>query len=394
MNRMSDMKARQIIEALRSGVPSRLVGQTFSEARPKIMKVMRDHLDALKTDARSSGMIITGRYGEGKTHLLNSVFAMAQENNMVVSMLPLGRETPMQNLPVIYQKIMANTYLPGREEPGFMQEVEERIPDTDFYSRLLMTAASDLECNKLWFVLKCLKNETDDDMKYKLECDLTGDFITINELKKDYKKLYKETCRLNESFKKNIHTTDYLIFMSHLFHELGYNGWVILFDEAEMLGSLSKKSRLKAYAAMADFLMPPPAMISVFTLFAFTSSYREDVIEKKNEYEYLSEIHPGQEEPMKSVLDMIVKARELSPLTSEEIHEVMEKIISYHEEAYDWKLTQNHEGLINAAIKEGVLLRTKIRTIIEMLDQIYQYGSLGNIETINVDEEKYIEETE
>lgn len=389
---MSDMKARQIIEALRSGVPSRLVGQTFSEARPRIMKVMHDHLDALKTDSRSSGMIITGKYGEGKTHLLNSVFSMAQENNMVVSMLPLGRETPMQNFPVIYQKIMANTYLPGREEPGFMQEVEERLPDTDFYSRLLMTAASDLECNKLWFVLKCLKNETEDDMKYKLECDLTGDFITIGELKKDYKKNYKETCKMNQSFKKNIHTKDYLIFMSHLFHELGYNGWVILFDEAEMLGSLSKKSRIKAYRNMADFLMPSSAMLSVFTLFAFTSSYREDVIEKKNEYEYLAEAFPEEEETVKPVLDTIVKARELSPLTKEEIHQVMEKIISYHEEAYEWKLTKNHDDLINTAEKEGVLLRTKLRTMIEMLDQIYQYGSLGNIETVNVDEEKYIEE--
>lgn len=391
---MSDMKARQIIEALRSGVPSRLVGRTFSDARPKIMKVMHDHLDALKTDSKSSGMIITGKYGEGKTHLLNSVFSLAQENNMVVSMLPLGRETPMQNLPVIYQKIMANTYLPGREEPGFMQEVEQRLPDTEFYSRLLMTSASDLECNKLWFVLKCLKNETDDDMKYKLECDLEGDFITIGELKKDYKKLYQETCKLNQSFKKTVHTHDYLVFMSHLFHELGYNGWVILFDEAEMLGSLGKKSRLKAYRNMADFLMPSSAMMSVFTLFAFTSSYREDVIEKKNEYEYLSEIYPGEEEPMKSVLDMIVKARELTPLTDEEIHQVMEKIISYHEEAYEWKLVQNHDELIHTAEKEGVLLRTKLRTIIEMLDQIYQYGSLSNIETVNVDEEKYIEEAE
>ena len=169
---------------------------------------------------------------------------------------------------------------------------------------------------------------------------------------------------------------------------------MILFDEAEMLGSLTKKTRLKAYRNMADFLIPSSSMISVFTLFAFTSSYREDVIEKKNEYEYLSEMYPGEEEPMKSVLDMIVKARELSPLTNEEIHQVMEKIISYHEEAYEWKLVQDHDELIHTAEKEGVLLRTKLRTIIEMLDQICQYGSLSNIETVNVEEEKYIEEAE
>ena len=35
---MFDFKARQMIEALRSGVPSRTVGEYFSEARPAMMK--------------------------------------------------------------------------------------------------------------------------------------------------------------------------------------------------------------------------------------------------------------------------------------------------------------------------------------------------------------------
>ena len=42
---MYDMEARHIIEALRSGIPSRAVGQYFSEARPKIMKDISGRLD-------------------------------------------------------------------------------------------------------------------------------------------------------------------------------------------------------------------------------------------------------------------------------------------------------------------------------------------------------------
>ena len=41
---MYDIEARHIIEALRSGIPSRAVGQYFSEARPKIMKEISDRL--------------------------------------------------------------------------------------------------------------------------------------------------------------------------------------------------------------------------------------------------------------------------------------------------------------------------------------------------------------
>ena len=37
-----DMEARHVIEALRSGVPSRAVGAYFSSARPRIMRTESD----------------------------------------------------------------------------------------------------------------------------------------------------------------------------------------------------------------------------------------------------------------------------------------------------------------------------------------------------------------
>lgn len=44
---------------------------------------------------------------------------------MVVSYLSLSKETPMDKLYLIYQKALQNTYLPGRQRPGFMQELEK-----------------------------------------------------------------------------------------------------------------------------------------------------------------------------------------------------------------------------------------------------------------------------
>ena len=91
---MYDFEARHIIEALRSGIPSRAVGQYFSEARPKIMKEISDRLDMASEQGKSCGMVISGKYGEGKTHLLNTVFTLAHSSNMVVSYLSLSKETP------------------------------------------------------------------------------------------------------------------------------------------------------------------------------------------------------------------------------------------------------------------------------------------------------------
>ena len=58
---MYDIEARHIIEALRSGVPSRAVGQYFSEARPKIMKEISSRLEMVCDERRSSGMVISGK---------------------------------------------------------------------------------------------------------------------------------------------------------------------------------------------------------------------------------------------------------------------------------------------------------------------------------------------
>ena len=389
---MPDMTAKHVIEALRSGVPSRTVGLYFTESRPKIMAQMKNLLNTVSDESKSSAMIIRGKYGEGKTHLLNTVFNMAQEKNMVVSMISLSKETPFQNLAGVYAKLMANTYLPGREQPGFLHELEERLNDSILFSELSLFALTELECNKLFYVLKTLLKEEDEDMKARLEADLLGDFLSAAELKKEYRKLYHEPAKFNVSFAKTKHATDYFKFMSDLFENLGYNGWVILFDEGELIGRLGKKTRMKAYDAMANFLMPSDSLRSVLTLFAFTASYTEDVIEAKHDYEALAELHPNQEEPIRTVLNQIVHSYQLVPLTSEEIHSVINKIIDFHMKAYGWQINADRSFIITKAEKSGALLRTKLRTAIELLDQLYQYGEVRDIHTEELMNESFEEE--
>ena len=74
-----------------------------------------------------------------------------------------------------------------------------------------------------------------------------------------------------------------------------------------------------------------------FSIFALSASYAEDVIEAKRKYENLEQIYPKEQEPARTVLDLLVKALQSG----------------------------------------GYLLRTKIRAAIEFLDQLYQYGKAG-----------------
>lgn len=390
---MYDTEARHIIEALRSGIPSRSVGQYFSEARPKIMREISERLDATCEQGKSGGMIISGKYGEGKTHLLNTVFNLAHSNNMVVSYLSLSKETPMDKLYLVYQKLIGNTYLPKRQQPGFLYELGKLSANSPVANEMLLYAAKHLETDKLYYLFRSYLNTEDADEKFLLQADLEGDFIANAPLKQIYRRIFNQAVKYNVNFTKTKHCGDYISFMSHLFTQLGYHGWVVLIDEAELTGRLGKKARLNAYRNMARFLLPEECPENTFSLFALSSSYVEDVIESKHEYENLAEIYPDAQEPAKTVLDLLVKSPQLLPLTRDEITEVLCKIQDFHGKAYEWTPQLTTSSLTEATRSGGYLLRTKIRAAIEFLDQLYQYGKAGKTTINDLGEETFEEDT-
>lgn len=389
---MYDMEARHVIEALRSGIPSRAVGQYFSEARPKIMKEISDRLDSVCEQGKSCGMVISGKYGEGKTHLLNTVFNLAHANQMVVSWLSLSKETPMDKLYLVYQKLIRNTYLPRRQQPGFMHELEKISANSPVANEMLLYAAKHLETDKLYYLLRSYLNTEDSDEKFLLQADLEGDFIGNAPLKKIYRRIFNQPVKYNVNFTKTKHCMDYFSFMSHLFLQMGYHGWVILVDETELMGRLGKKARLNAYRNMAPFLMPKEGTESMFSMFALSASYVEDVIDGKHEYENLEEIYPQEPEPAKSVLELLVRAPQLRPLNRDEINGILYKIQDFHGRAYGWTPDVSLEALTEATRSGGYLLRTQIRAAIEFLDQLYQYGQAGKTTVNELGQETFTED--
>ena len=389
---MYDIEARHIIEALRSGIPSRAVGQYFSEARPKIMKEISGRLDMVCDSHRSSGMVICGKYGEGKTHLLNTVFNLAHSNNMVVSYLSLSKETPMDKLYLVYQKVIQNTYLPKRQQPGFMHELEKISANSPIANEMLLYAAKHLETDKLYYLFRSYLNTEDSDEKFLLQADMEGDFVANAPLKKIYRRIFGQPVKYNVNFTKTRHCGDYFSFMSRLFTQMGYHGWVILIDETELMGRLGKKARLNAYRNMARFLLPEFCPENTFSIFALSASYVEDVIEGKHEYENLSAVHPEEQEPARTVLDILSRAPQLLPLTRLEIREVLYKIQDFHGKAYEWTPNVSLSSLVESTQAGGYLLRTKIRAAIEFLDQLYQYGKAGQTTVNELGEETFTED--
>ena len=361
----TDFNACRVIEALRSGVPSRAAGEYFSEARPAMMQKIQSRLEQVHETGHSDGMIFTGRYGEGKTHLLGTVFGMAFAHNMVVSYVSLGKETPVDRPYLLFPKIIANTYLPGAAQPGFRPKLEDLTQGSSISGELLAYAAKELETDKLYFLLKAFLGTQEEEERYAFLADLEGDFTTGQVIKRSYRRITGTAAKFNQNFSKTKHGFDYFYFTSHLFKTLGYGGWVLLFDEAELLGGMGKKTRAKSYVQLQRFLKPSPKLESVFSLFAFSSSYAEDVIDAKKEFENVEAVFSEDRESLsaaKSVLNGILNAPELMPLTREETLQVLLSIQDFHGRAYGWKPEVSANTIYQVTESGGYLLRTRIRS--------------------------------
>ena len=378
---MSDFEARKVIEALRSGVSSRAVGQYFSSARRDLLSGVSAQLSHVCESRVSEGMLITGAYGEGKTHLLNTVFNMAHENNMAVSFVSLSKETPFDKPYFVYQKLLSNTYLPKRLQPGFFDMLNHITPNSPLASEMLAYTAKHLEVDKLFYLLRAFFSTDDMDEKFLLQGDLEGNLVSNVKLRQIYRRIFSEKAVSNTNFSKTKHMSSYFSMISRLFLAMGYAGWVILFDEGELIGRLGKKARLIAYKHMADFLFPKESLTSVYTLFAFTTSYIEDVIEGKHEFENLAkaELDPHEKEPAERTLRALMAAKQLQPLRVDEIKAVMESLLDFYKRAYDWNPDISMDEIMKRTDHRGYLLRTRIRAAVEFLDQLYQYGSVADI---------------
>lgn len=392
---MNTYHARHMIEALRAGVPSKTVGAYFSDSRKELLDDINAKLDQIKEDHTSEGKVILGRYGEGKTHLLNTIREMASNKNMVVSIISISKETPFNNLAILYKKLMANTYLPKAVQPGVFHEIDSRItPNSDMMKEMLLFASTELEIDRLFYIFKSFIYSKDKDDHYLMQSDMEGDFITTSAIKQLYTQCFHEKMNIRTSFKKGKHINCYISFMAHLFRTLGYNGWVILFDEAELIGRLGRKSRVRAYCNMYDFLFPSKNLDSVYTLAAFSTSFPEEILRGRDDIGVIqnNENYCLMRDSALKSCEAIEQGEELKKLTDADLMHALGKIIELYEEAYDWHCPIATEDLYQAIHTIGYLLRTTIRAAIEYLDQLYIYGNFQEMSSKLVEEDSLEED--
>ena len=371
---------RLIIESFRSGVPSRRVASRFPMGRERLLERVRDEIRSLRSRG-SQVVFVKANYGEGKTHLLHAIWDMALREECVVSLIILSKETPFDKLHRIYPKVIAGTYLPGSSQPGIEQLISDVRGGSQEAGEILGFAESNLH-PKISAVLRNYIEGQTTDALYRLYQDLAGEFMRAQDLKAIHRLNFHETLKLGR-FTVASDTWDYFRMVDALARLRGYSGWVLLIDEAELIGKLGAGARAKSYANINRFLSPKGGLANTLSVFTIATSFFPDVLDRLNDSAMASQwlrtrglVEEAQHAD--EVLDKMVEAEALLPLSEEQLAGVMEQIVSAHSKAYGWTPPLDGKELLERILEifpaRDTKLRTRIRAGIQWLDHLLQYN--------------------
>ena len=371
-------EAVRIVEILRSGISSRYLANIFLYGREALLEAIQQDLEAVAEGALRT-LILRGDYGEGKTHFLNAIFNLAQERNFAVSSVVLSKDTPFNRLDLVYPKLIAETYLPDTVEPGLEALLRDIPPNSDMALELMEFVRQELH-PKIACVLENYWQTPDSYHRYLLYNDLAGEWMPLKILRSLNQINFNKNVKLPKFIARQ-GVWDYLRFWAYLIRARGYKGWVILFDEFELVGALGVGGRGEAYCNLAHFIFPREGMApeSTFVVFSIASSFwtihllseRKPDLEKIPAW-FISRGERQKAELAKRAMNALLqRSVTLSPLTAEKVQQLLSAIKDMHAYAYEWNpFIDMYE--IAEKVKHD-RLRTKIRYAIEYLDLKYLY---------------------
>ncbi len=349
-DRPAAVVARRAIEALRSGVPSRDAVAALGSGQSAI----EDRFEAMcasVTAGSAGGMLIGGGFGAGKSHLLEHLARLALNDGWTVSRVVISKETPLHDPAKVFRAAADSATRHGQARPAIIEAAAGLDLDGRPYAELLRWASSSgAELNERFpatLALFAHLRERDAAYADTILRFWSGDPIAIPELRRRLKEIGEQRPVLSP-----IKTPDLarqrMRFAARLLVAAGSPGWLILFDEVELIGRYSLLQRAKSYAELARWMRPGHAAagIPMGAVFAMTDDFEAAVITGRNDREivparlHVKDTPEATELATAAELGMRIIDREthlLSPPDDTELKQIYTRLRELHGQAFGWR---------------------------------------------------------
>ncbi len=253
------LDARMAVEALRNGVPNRAAVRELGCSQPAVENRFLELLQATENQAEvSGGMLVSGDFGTGKSHLLEHLEHLALSRGFVCSKVSISKETPFYDLGKVFTSAMEN----GRTPDGRGRFIEKLCHAIDWKSSEYgdFSGWADQEASRgvlsplLPASLSVYEKLEDNALRADIESFWAGERIVIGKVKRGLREVGEQGSYSLRAPGAAALMPQRLRFMVELIKCAGYNGWVVLLDELELIGSYSILQRGRAYAEMARWM--------------------------------------------------------------------------------------------------------------------------------------------
>ena len=381
---LNQQDCRQALEGLRNGVPNgeavRLLGCNQPEAENSFGALLDQSSQGAGEAERSYGMLISGDFGSGKSHLLSYLEDVALDKGFVCSRVSISKETPLFDLSKVFKSAMLHARMPDRTG-NLMEEIGLKMNRRgsqvyDEFSRWALTVDDTILHPIFPASLMVHERLNDDEYNRDIESFWAGDNIAVSRVRQGLREINQQRSFQLTAPRRPDLPPQRLRFAVELIKGIGYAGWVVLLDEIELVGSYSAMQRARSYAELARWLGKVdteryPGLVVVGSV---TQGFEAEILRpygKGDSSNAPPRLIPryGEEVAARCTTGIRLLEREATPLASptlDVLEQTASKLREIYSIAYDWEAPA-----IDMTRTEGSYLdrmRYRIRTAINEWD--------------------------
>lgn len=257
---------RRAVEAFRSGVPSRdavtALGSGQPEAEDRFTSLLERVGELGRAQVGPDGLLLGGGFGAGKSHLLTHMSQLALSAGFAVSTVVISKETPLHDPVKTFRAALDALQDLGHTHGVLADSAADLDPDTAHYaelSRWVNSPASGLD-ERFAATLLCHERlrggevPGSDETIDALVRFWSGEPLRIADLRRALKSVGAAGLYTFASITARELARQRFRFTARLLRAAGNAGWVIFFDEVELIGRYSLLQRGRSYAELAGWL--------------------------------------------------------------------------------------------------------------------------------------------
>ena len=409
---LSNLTYRRAMEALRSGVPNReavrLLGCNQPQAESQFQDLLRRASDTATPQRSALGMLVSGDFGAGKSHLLSHFEYLALSQGFVCSKVAISKETPLYDLGKVFKSAMDNGRILYRTGP-LVEEIGLQLSyDSGEYSHLFGWANSPSSGLHPIFPASLLVHERSNELELNraIESFWAGERIKVSDVKNGLRQIGQLQSYSFRAPRAAELPPQRLRFATELIRGAGYKGWVVLLDEIELVGQYSLLQRARSYSELARWLGQAqgeahPGLVVVGTVtadYALANISAEASSKKDRDYAGQRLRSRGDDNgAARAETAMRLLERECTPLVAPaeaDVNNTLDTLRNIYSEAYGWDapaleartgaagFRQRMRYQIRSAVNEWDLLRLYPDSMPETEEREFrhQYVEISDLE--------------